>query len=235
MPTLSKEWKLSAVQQTFSLPEALIYYIAKNPLCPEVYNKLIRCCKYFWLKNPIIALHEIVGCRSPKDCTDFQQIFWPQFEHVHEQLWINYSLVINNIPNESLVSSIIPKIYRCDLTLLVLSSQMITFADFKFLVSSGFLEVLFLEQTVVKNNDGTIVPIEKLVENLPNLRDFQFVPVPGEDGRQAITSKTAAKLVAIRDFRRIKQFILREIPDTFDIDAFFATPKVSLINSHDFN
>ena len=59
MPKISRESKLSAVKQRFTLPEAFVFYVAKNPTSPKVYHKLIRCCKYFWLKNPIITLNSL--------------------------------------------------------------------------------------------------------------------------------------------------------------------------------
>ena len=234
MPVLSKEWKLSAVYQQFSLPEALVFYIAKNPPSPEVFNKLIKCCKYFWLKNPTITLHD--SCYSG----DYTRPFWlhwgingfqndTQFKmgNVNEKLWIYGWLFVFTDQDNFLTSTFIPKIYRCDLTSLDLSFQMITFADFKFL-ASDFLLTVNLNETTVKNADGTIVPIEKLIEMVPNLLEFSFVNVRTEEGLQTITSETAAKLVAIKHFRDIDRLSISGIPDSFNIDTFFETPKVSL-------
>ena len=79
----------------------------------------------------------------------------------------------------------------------------------------------------MKNDDGTPVPIEKLMKLLPNIQDFCFGNVSDDDGLQSITSKTAANLVALPHFHQIESFKMSEIPESFNIDAFFATPKVS--------
>ena len=238
MPALSKEWKLSAVQQKFSLPEALAFYIAQNPLSPKLYNKLIKLCKYFWLNNPIITLN-CLDCYPQYELGDwhaggvngFRNKSQMKMENVNEKLWICEALFVNGGQSESLASSIIPKIYRCDLTYMDLSSQMITFADFKLLVSSGSLFDLTLGQTIVKNADGSIVPIEKLIELLPNLRSFSYLNVSDDEGLQTITSETAANLVVVPHFPQIESFKIYGVPESFDIDAFFETPKVSNLNS----
>ena len=233
MPTLSKELKLSADHQRFSLPENFVFYMAKNPLSPKVYEKLIRCCKYFWLKNPIITLYEL---KSP----DVRMNYWRaeavngfhnetqiKMENVNEKCWIYGALDVTHCLNKFLASSLISKIYRSDLTHLNLSFQSITFAEFKMFASSGSLESLYLCQNAVKNSDESIVPIEKLIELLPNLLKFEYWNVRGNDGLQTITSETAAKLVELPHFPQIERFEMFRIPESFDIDAFFATPKVS--------
>ena len=79
----------------------------------------------------------------------------------------------------------------------------------------------------MKNDDGSIVPIEKLIELSPKLQNFCFINVPGDDGLQMITSETAAKLVALPHFPQFDRFAMIGVPESFDIDAFFAIPKVS--------
>ena len=134
----------------------------------------------------------------------------------------------NTGQNQFRASSIIPRIHRIDLEGLSLSNQSLTFADFNFFASSGSLILLSLDKTIVKNDDGTVVPIEKLIELSPELLKFEYLNVSGDDGLQTITSETAEKLVAISHFRKIEEFAMDQIPESFHIDVFFATPKVSL-------
>ena len=79
----------------------------------------------------------------------------------------------------------------------------------------------------MKNVDGTMVPIEKLIELLPKLQNFDYENFRTEVGLQTITSETAANLVALPHFSKIKCFAIKEIPESFDFEAFFSTPKVS--------
>ena len=232
MSDLSRRLKTTTVYQSFSLPEALVFYIAKNPLSREVYQKLIRCCKYFSLKSCIItftrlerycnekywATYKINGFRK------YRQKF--NIEDVNKKLWIHFNLTVGNQQNQFLASALMLKIYRCDLIRFNLAFQSLTFNEFQKCTSSGCLESLYLYKTTVKNDDGTMVPIEKLIELLPKLQKIDSQNVPGEEGQQTITSETAANLVAIPHFPKIKHFSLTEIPETFDIKTFFATPKV---------
>ena len=225
------DWKLSEIKQRFSLPWNLIFYMAKNPPSPEVYEKLIQCCKYFWLKNPIITLNSLYHSSRDKHWrTDkmngFQERQRFKIENLGEKFWIYKDLDVCDHRNRFLASSIVPKIYRCDLTCLWLSYQTLSFDEFNVITSSGSLQWLSLKITTMKNADGSIVSLEKLIELLPNLRTLFYDNVNIEDG-QAITSETAAKLIAIPHFPKIQCFVITGIPESFNIETFFALPKVS--------
>ena len=235
MSDVLRAWKLSTFHQMFALPEALVLYIEKNQLSPTLYHKLIRCCKYFWLKNPIITLNRLdrySRYKHRKSCkmNGFQERQKFQIENLSAKLWIYKKMSVCEDQNQFMASTLIARIYRCDLTRLRLSNQSLTFDEFKKFTSSGSLKRLSFKKTYVKNLDGTIVPIEKLIELLPKLRRFDYGNVPGEDGRQTLTSETAAELVALPHFPKMKRFKIREIPETFDFEAFFTTPKVSNLN-----
>uniref|UniRef100_A0AC34FXG0 Uncharacterized protein n=1 Tax=Panagrolaimus sp. ES5 TaxID=591445 RepID=A0AC34FXG0_9BILA len=45
--------------QTFSIPTSIVHYIAKNPSNQDTYDEMIQCCKYFFIKNPIIPLTKL--------------------------------------------------------------------------------------------------------------------------------------------------------------------------------
>ena len=232
MSDVLKDWKLTAFHQKFTLPEALIFYIAQNPLSPKLYHKLIRCCKYFWLNNPLITLNDLFfyddSWRTGTiNGFDNRQKF--QIEHLNENLWICELLSIRDDRNQLMASSIIPRIYRCDFTGISFSQQTLLFDEFKKFTTSGFVD-LFFNKTLVKNDDGSIVPIENLIELMPNLEYFHYENVTTDDGLQTITRETAAKLNAIPHFPKIYLFIMEKIPESFDIDAFFAIPKVSVLN-----
>ena len=234
MSEISSDWKLSAIKQGFSLPEALVFYMSQNPPSPEVFHKLIRCCKYFWLKNRVISLNSL-SCIHDINCWEILKINGSQFqkfqkfkiENFNERLWIHLSLTVFDEGNLLAAASLIPRIDRCDLTFLKLCYQSLTFDEFLKFTLSGSLEELKLDKTIVKNDDGTIVPIEKLIEMFPKLQRFRYLNLPRNEGLQTITSETAANLVAVPHFPKIKIFSLHEIPESFDFEAFFATSKVN--------
>ena len=234
MTEFSSDWKLTATRQRFSLPQTLVYYIAKNPPSPEFYNKIIKCCKYFWLKNPVITLNELrhyyndIGILRSETTIGSANIINAQLENVVDKLWIHQKLIVGDEQKQLLASSLMPKIYRCDLTSLSLGFQNICFDDFKVFISSGSLEYLGLHKTIVEADDGIIVPIEELIELLPNLQEFVFSNVTTDEGLQTITSKTAANLIAIPNFPKVQIFRLYKIPELFNFEAFFTVPKVKI-------
>ena len=99
MSELSKRLKASFFCQRFSLPEDTIVHIAMNPPSPEVYNKLVQCCKYFWLKNRIITFnglyhHSALGFRENPSLSREINGFRPtvnfsyKIQNVNDKLWI---------------------------------------------------------------------------------------------------------------------------------------------------
>ena len=221
------------MKQQFLLPEAFVFYIAMNPPSPEVYHKLIKCCKYFWLKNPIITLSGFQRASRDEywkifEINGFQNYQEMKVENMNEKLWFHQVLTVFGDSNHLMASSLIPRIYRCDLTFLGLQQQTLTFCEFQKFTSSGSLEILNLFKVTVKNYDGTIVPLEKLIELSPKLQSFIYDNVPVEEGGlQTITSETAANLVAIPHFPKIVSVTIEECPESFNIESFFAVPKVT--------
>uniref|UniRef100_A0AC35GGA5 Uncharacterized protein n=1 Tax=Panagrolaimus sp. PS1159 TaxID=55785 RepID=A0AC35GGA5_9BILA len=75
---------------------------------------------------------------------------------------------------------------------------------------------------VVKNEDGTIVPLEKLVKALPKIKYVNFY---NNTDVSMITSNTVKELLIIPHFSKICKIILENIPETFDIETCFAFIK----------
>uniref|UniRef100_A0AC34FWQ4 Uncharacterized protein n=1 Tax=Panagrolaimus sp. ES5 TaxID=591445 RepID=A0AC34FWQ4_9BILA len=46
--------------QEWSLPDSFMYYIAMNPKSAEVYQKLVKSCKFFYIKNPILVVPRLL-------------------------------------------------------------------------------------------------------------------------------------------------------------------------------
>uniref|UniRef100_A0A914YWV3 Uncharacterized protein n=1 Tax=Panagrolaimus superbus TaxID=310955 RepID=A0A914YWV3_9BILA len=89
------------------------------------------------------------------------------------KLWITGTLRVlpENVSNDYVASSIISKIYQCDVKRLALRDQVISLNELSFLCSS--VKDLELYCVTVKNDDGTVVAFEKLVEQLPNAKEIR--------------------------------------------------------------
>uniref|UniRef100_A0AC34FGX2 Uncharacterized protein n=1 Tax=Panagrolaimus sp. ES5 TaxID=591445 RepID=A0AC34FGX2_9BILA len=46
-------------RREWSLPDSIMYYMAMNPKSAEVYQKLVKSCKYFYIKNPIVVVPDL--------------------------------------------------------------------------------------------------------------------------------------------------------------------------------
>uniref|UniRef100_A0A914QGT2 Uncharacterized protein n=1 Tax=Panagrolaimus davidi TaxID=227884 RepID=A0A914QGT2_9BILA len=104
--------------------------------------------------------------------------------------------------------------------MLYLSDQTISYNDFVFVSSN--VETIGLSRVVVKNEDVTIVPLEKLVKALPKINDVHLT-----DDRlsSSITLNTVKELLTIPHFSKISKISLHEIPETFDVETYFAFIK----------
>uniref|UniRef100_A0A914QRG2 Uncharacterized protein n=1 Tax=Panagrolaimus davidi TaxID=227884 RepID=A0A914QRG2_9BILA len=203
-------------RQEFSFPDSVIYYMIKNPISPKIYEKLIKCCKYFFSKNPIIIIpclkfdHDGNGWKVVRNETSTKI----DVTNVSNKLWITNELSVyededttNEIPFIlNLASSVIPKFYKCDVTELTLKKQNIFFTEYLMLALN--VKVLAFVDVIVKNLDGTLTSVEKLIEITED------VPSPP-------STKTFEELLKLSHFFTLEIFIWVGISEGFDIEKFY--------------
>uniref|UniRef100_A0AC34FIB0 Uncharacterized protein n=1 Tax=Panagrolaimus sp. ES5 TaxID=591445 RepID=A0AC34FIB0_9BILA len=218
--------------QSFSLPDSIMFYMAKNPPSAEIYQKLIQSCKYFFVKNPLLVVSELhLGYRNGwHTCGDEEKI---DLKNIPHKLWIsrNLNVVVNcgivhidacNGQDRFFVSSLISKFYRCDVTKLTLQRQTISFKDFIFLASN--VESLQLTNALnILNEDGSVATLEKIVEALPKLTYFEFCF--DTDVPEVVTPKTIHNLLKIPHFSNLTRLGMSNVPQLMDIDALYAFVK----------
>uniref|UniRef100_A0A914QCK9 BTB domain-containing protein n=1 Tax=Panagrolaimus davidi TaxID=227884 RepID=A0A914QCK9_9BILA len=73
------------------------------------------------------------------------------------------------------------------------------------------------------NDNGSIIPLEKILEILPYVKDFEY-RIP-DNSSHIITSKTVKELLRMPHFSIIRHFNLSEIPEDFDIESFYGYIK----------
>uniref|UniRef100_A0A914PG37 Uncharacterized protein n=1 Tax=Panagrolaimus davidi TaxID=227884 RepID=A0A914PG37_9BILA len=230
-PTLKRAIFYSKIcHQDFSLPNSIVYYMAQNPALPKVYEKIIQCCKYFFIKNPILVTLRLrfyggkwcINCKSVK--TD---IFECKFERkpyditkVTSKFWITDLLFIepefledNEIMDKNIVSSNISKFYKCAPKYLKLCYQNIFFHDLSLLLQSA--EKIYFIDVCVKNDDGSNVAVEKIVEIAVEAKMITF-------HHSTITNKNTMKeLLKIPNFLKLDVFSLTNLSEDFDIETFY--------------
>uniref|UniRef100_A0A914YFQ6 Uncharacterized protein n=1 Tax=Panagrolaimus superbus TaxID=310955 RepID=A0A914YFQ6_9BILA len=138
------------------------------------------------------------------------------------KLWITGALTVypKNAGNDSVASSIVPKIYRCDLKRLNLYDQVISLKERIFLCS--YVKDLILNQVTVKYDNGTVVAFEKLIEQFPQLNVFEFTFTTPSNN---ISKNTFKELWKISYLSNYHCFYLYNIPENFEIDSFYSYMK----------
>uniref|UniRef100_A0A914R0J9 Uncharacterized protein n=1 Tax=Panagrolaimus davidi TaxID=227884 RepID=A0A914R0J9_9BILA len=186
-----------------------MFYISKNPKSAKLYQKTIQTCKYFFIKNPIIVSPKYPYSRNlGKWCVgktrfDFSQLIC--------KFWIteNYN-----------ISSILPKLYKCDAKNVNLKNKVISFNDLSMFTKTA--EDITFNEITVKDSDGSIAPFEKIFETFIYVKKFRF---DSELILPNITSKTFNELSKIPHFSKLQLMDLNNIPDTFDIENFYIYMK----------
>uniref|UniRef100_A0AC34F8U1 Uncharacterized protein n=1 Tax=Panagrolaimus sp. ES5 TaxID=591445 RepID=A0AC34F8U1_9BILA len=208
-------------RQEWSLPDSIMYYMAMNPKSAAVYQKFVKSCKYFYIKNPILVASCLMYKKEKWQISCGKQTI--DMSNVTPKLWITNDLNVSHYAsvNPNLVSPIIQNIYKCDARLVFLRDQVISFGDFCFLTSN--IEEFYFYNTFVKDVDGSIMEFEKLFHILSKAQSVTFnwkhslIP--------KITSKTFDELLKIPHFATLKYLSLVNIPETFDLDAFYGYMK----------
>jgi hypothetical protein len=210
----------------FDFPMSLIFYIAKNPTSAKLYKKLIKACRYFFWKNPILFTNFLMY-EDNEMKADFSQ-----YEHdiclknVPYKFWVRGYCFIgfdaNSVYEKDLVSSFLPRIYRCEIDVLTLQNQKLTVDEFLF-VTAKTSRVRFSDLTVV-NSDGKEIAFEKLVELTPEVCSLDHC-FKSDD--KTVTAKSVKEMVKFLHLHNFVEFRLYNVPEAFDIETFFAHIKKS--------
>ena len=151
--------------QSFSIPPTFVNYFA--PLSPKLFEKLSKTCKYFYCKHKTIFC-EIMHTRGDVLC----------ISNKTEYLTINqvsYKIVIKDA---LCISRYIPalldfsKISVVCLKALCCMNLTLSYVEFELLISSGSIRSLHFQSVIIENPDKTVVPIEAILEKVPNVYSF---------------------------------------------------------------
>uniref|UniRef100_A0A914YMK8 Uncharacterized protein n=1 Tax=Panagrolaimus superbus TaxID=310955 RepID=A0A914YMK8_9BILA len=88
------------------------------------------------------------------------------------KLWIHDEIGLHFNVSQPFLSSMIPKIEKCNLRSLNIFRQRLTFDEYLFLTSSGDLKHLELSFCTISHSDGTLVTFDQLFINCPELECF---------------------------------------------------------------
>uniref|UniRef100_A0A914QK10 Uncharacterized protein n=1 Tax=Panagrolaimus davidi TaxID=227884 RepID=A0A914QK10_9BILA len=210
--------KKPSIKQAFSLPDSFIHYIAKNPLTPNIYNKLIRTCKYFFETNPIIVIDRMhdgtkICANDPKTCekNDEKCCRDIDMKQMKCKLWITNFLTLCGINMSAFVPLFHQKVICCENTHLSILRTSLVFDDLKILASK-FKSVCIYEVLITYHN-GTMVMLDKIIGAIPSLEKFEYW---FKDENVVATSLTLKKIIKLKNLGSLQRFELNNIPEIFD-------------------
>uniref|UniRef100_A0AC34G922 Uncharacterized protein n=1 Tax=Panagrolaimus sp. ES5 TaxID=591445 RepID=A0AC34G922_9BILA len=197
-----------------------MHYMAMNPPSAEVYQKLIQSCKYFFVKNSILVLSGLYYENSRWEALINGEWKNIDLSNNPNKLWITDTFYVYAKSDITVVSPIISKFFKCNAKELILWEQILSYNEF--MIIAPALEHFSLNLVTVKYDDGTIVPFEKLVEQLPNAKEIDCL---FSSDTEMITFKTSKELLKIPHFATLDLFHLSIIPEVFDIESFYVHIK----------
>uniref|UniRef100_A0AC34G5D1 DUF38 domain-containing protein n=1 Tax=Panagrolaimus sp. ES5 TaxID=591445 RepID=A0AC34G5D1_9BILA len=210
----------SSLKQYFSLPYSIMYYMAMNPSTPEVYNKLIQSCKYFFERNPILVVERIDEKKicAKKECNAIYGnepcCVGYDITKITCKFWLTDRLLFGRARRKELnyTSLLRPKVFRCEIKKLEIWDNNVLYDDFKCLAS--FARIVELLRLKLIHCDGKIVMLEKILELIPNIEEFQY---HFDDDYSVITNATVKNILQLENLGNLKSFCLYRIPQVFNI------------------
>uniref|UniRef100_A0AC35GLP1 Uncharacterized protein n=1 Tax=Panagrolaimus sp. PS1159 TaxID=55785 RepID=A0AC35GLP1_9BILA len=236
--SLQKRFYSSICEQKFPFRNSLIFYITQNPSSLKLYQKMIKSCKHFFDKNPILVISTLYaeygttewGIWFNEKSVELEKLVPSTKLWVIDEINVGntiispiYPFVNPNVCSDAkwLTTIIISKIYQSNIERFVLWNQTISFKDFVF-VASNCKEIMLCNVSVVENESDAIVAVEKLIEVLPNLKDFEYnLPTSSN----VITPNTLQELLSIPHFSNVIELRLNSLSEAFDLDKFFDAIK----------
>uniref|UniRef100_A0A914Q2R2 Uncharacterized protein n=1 Tax=Panagrolaimus davidi TaxID=227884 RepID=A0A914Q2R2_9BILA len=181
----------------------------------------MQISKYFCFKEfPYMVVKDLnyfktkwIYCKS-KDDFDYEVL---DLSNINKPIWITEGIYCYT-EDVSLVSSLLSKVIVCDITNLGLDDQIITLNEFKLLISSGNVTTFSFGFSHVEYENGEIVPIDEIMELIPNVTEFQWYL--DNSMLSTFTSETVQNLINVINPSILKTFCLKNIPETFDFNLF---------------
>uniref|UniRef100_A0AC34F6P9 Uncharacterized protein n=1 Tax=Panagrolaimus sp. ES5 TaxID=591445 RepID=A0AC34F6P9_9BILA len=219
----SKDGKITwpenpSLKQDFSLPETILFYMAKNPPTPEFYNKSIQSCKYFFETLPVLvttnitnlfyydALHEYSICSKYEEDHDQKCCINFDIDKLTSMLW-----PVKDVGLIAERTSICHKIYRCNNIISIsLAGADVLYDDLKFLASSA--KSVSIMNCDIYLDDETIVMLDTFLDAFPCVNEFRYdIDVSDVDDPSTVISNSA--LMKIAKLQELKNLYIYEIPN----------------------
>ena len=164
------------IPQRFPFPYSmmLLIHAGKTATCQ---SKLIKTCKYFFIKDPIIVVNEAYIRKHTVHIfggvnVDNDMERYVQPDNMNCKLWITSEIIfLEHVQNWSLLLS---KIHQYDKVSLQISAQTLSYSNLKLFAKKGTCKELYMETCNIPDLNGLQVSIEKIVELFPMAESYRL-------------------------------------------------------------
>uniref|UniRef100_A0AC35FCZ9 DUF3822 family protein n=1 Tax=Panagrolaimus sp. PS1159 TaxID=55785 RepID=A0AC35FCZ9_9BILA len=198
------------IKQNFSLPSGIIYYITHTPSSSKGYQKLQQTCKYYYFKKQLIIFDNFKWSAMQKACRNHMYLI--DLENSAYKIWLTKELTIYGQNDEDFITSLMPRIYKSNISTLKLCYHNISFKDYKIL--SENVHYLTINDSMIVKDDGTFLPLEEMIELLPKL--YYLFCSFSSNNELFYTSQTAKKLTELSQFLSLNKVFFYGVSALFN-------------------
>uniref|UniRef100_A0AC34FSH2 Uncharacterized protein n=1 Tax=Panagrolaimus sp. ES5 TaxID=591445 RepID=A0AC34FSH2_9BILA len=224
----------SCIPQVFDIPLTTMKYIWTNPSSPEVYQKLIKSCKFFFVKNPILVISNAnydnytgwTYCNKDEcdnECflskhinIDINNLFY--------KIWIVKRFCVDTNESSIFASRLISKICRYDVKELKLCNQWIQYDKLKFL-SKG-VKKCSLYWNFIRDSNGEEVALENIIQLFSKAEKIHM-----NFGNYSRNAACKSYDDFIDACKTVKNVALFSVPNVFSVPDFYQHLKTSKCRS----
>uniref|UniRef100_A0A914Y9J6 Leucine-rich repeat domain-containing protein n=1 Tax=Panagrolaimus superbus TaxID=310955 RepID=A0A914Y9J6_9BILA len=143
-------------------------------------------------------------------------------KRLEKSLWITEGLFLEHWEasfESILIDSLLPKLVVCDIYLLHLTFQNISFEQFQILTAAGNVTKLNLRNSLIKDKNGDNVPLEDILETIPKIENLTL------DGytNSFVCHQNAAKKVPLS----LQLLTVQQSDENFNFEGCFKFIQVS--------
>uniref|UniRef100_A0A914QM28 Uncharacterized protein n=1 Tax=Panagrolaimus davidi TaxID=227884 RepID=A0A914QM28_9BILA len=190
---------------------------------PKMALKLMKVCKYFQHSNgfPFLVVKCILqnGSTWILETLDKKEILAESLETISDKLWVVGRVTI--YPGQKAVANLLLKTVVINIEELMLYAQNITMDEFKALTDGGTIERCYFKQSTITFENDEIVPLEDILECLPNARFIDFGnKAPSINSLETAEAKISSKLENLTLLVDSKNFVVETLLSYMKVSLF---------------
>ena len=155
--------------QTFPFHAPLMSQIYVNR-SSTLHMKLIQSCKYFFVKNPIVAVHQVNFYQNFCSLSNYQENINTNFTKNNVKVWITCNLFFDSYLYKW--PRFLSAIFKTDYVFLQLYQQTLKLSDLKEVADKGIYRSVSFRHFSIMDSENAEVPIDQILQLFPETLCF---------------------------------------------------------------